>query len=238
MSKLKLITFNLQNLHNAEFKQFFTRFFEDFDKTGLSTETDPDFKALFDNLKAKIPTLDKASQQIRANEETKKLAQLDRVRDYDMQALRDSIRPYKNAKTEAKQAAYSALKTVLDKYKEVSKDTYEEETSELNSLIATLKGDECKAHVKELSIKNFIDELETSNNQFNELFSHRSFQVLQKETFNIRTLRREIGEVYQSLCNYVLTLANIKQDEFYKKVLDVINNSRKYYADVLSRRKQ
>ncbi len=238
MSKLKLITFNLQNLHNAEFKQFFTRFFEDFDKTGLSTETDPDFKALFDNLKAKIPTLDKASQQIRANEETKKLAQLDRVRDYDMQALRDSIRPYKNAKTEAKQAAYSALKTVLDKYKEVTKDTYEEETSELATLIATLRSEENKKHVGELSIKNFIDELETSNNQFNELFSHRSFQVLQKETFSIRTLRKEISEIYQSLCNYVVTLANIKQDEFYKKVLDVINNSRKYYADVLSRRKQ
>ena len=238
MNKLKLITFNLQNLHNAEFKQFFNRFFEDFDKTGLSTETDPDFKTLFDNLKAKIPVLDKASQQIRANEETKKLAQIDRVRDYDMQALRDSIRPYKNAKTEAKQKAYSALKIVSDKYKEVTKDTYEEETSELATLIATLRSEENKKHVGELSIKNFIDELETSNNQFNELFSHRSFQVLQKETFSIRTLRKEIGEIYQSLCNYVVTLANIKQDEFYKKVLDVINNSRKYYADVLSRRKQ
>ena len=47
MKKEKLINLDLARLHNAEFKQFLVRFFEDFGKTDLKLETDADFKVLF-----------------------------------------------------------------------------------------------------------------------------------------------------------------------------------------------
>ena len=36
--------------------------------------------------------------------------------------------------------------------------------------------------------------------------------------------------------NDTVALANVKTDPFYKEVLTVINNSRKYFSDVLARR--
>ena len=42
---------------------------------------------------------------------------------------------------------------------------------------------------------------------------------------------------YQQLSDYVAILAQLKEDAIYQKTLSVLNNSRKYYADVLARRK-
>ena len=41
---------------------------------------------------------------------------------------------------------------------------------------------------------------------------------------------------YNTLANYIVALANVKTDPFYKDTLAVINNSRKYFSDVLARR--
>ena len=109
MKKEKLINLDLARLHNAEFKQFLVRFFEDFGKTDLKLETDADFKVLFEKLKGKIPSYEKGLERIRSSEETKKLAELDHARDTDMRALRLSIRPYKYAKTDDKKKAYRPL---------------------------------------------------------------------------------------------------------------------------------
>lgn len=237
MKKEKLINLDLARLHNAEFKQFLVRFFEDFGKTDLKLETDADFKVLFEKLKGKIPSYEKGLERIRSSEETKKLAELDHARDTDMRALRLSIRPYKYAKTDDKKKAFETLKRLIDPYKDVSKKTYEEETSNLTTLITQLKAEPYVNAVKTLQIKEFVSELEKSNKAFDELFSHRSFQTLQKEAYHIRPLRKELSDDYRNMVNYIVTLSGVKQDEFYKKTLEVINNSRKYYADVIARRK-
>ncbi len=154
-----------------------------------------------------------------------------------MQALKDSIKPYRNAKTEAKQKAYHAIKLVLDGYKDVIKDTYEEETNRVKTLISTLKSAQYQAQVETLKIGEFLGELETSNTAFNELFSHRSLKDLQKEVYSVKGLRKELTDIYQKLSAYINANAQVKSDEFFVKTLEVLNNSRKYYADVLARRK-
>lgn len=82
-----------------------------------------------------------------------------------------------------------------------------------------------------------IFELETSNTAFNELFSHRSLKDLQKEVYSVKGLRKELTDIYQKLSAYINANAQVKPDEFFVKTLEVLNNSRKYYADVLARRK-
>ena len=133
MNKNTLVKPDLSKMHNAEFSQFLTRFFEDFAGSGIALDTDTTFKSLYESLKTKVTTYDKALEQVRGKEESKKISELDKVRDADMQALKDSIKPYRNAKTEAKQKAYHAIKLVLDNYKDVTKDTYEEEIRYLSS---------------------------------------------------------------------------------------------------------
>lgn len=234
MNAQKLISLDLQSLHQPEFGQFIIRFFEDFEKTALPTDVDVDLKLLFDYLKAQIPTYNKALEQIRANEESKKIAELDRIRDADVQALKDSIKPYRAAKNTAQKDAYIALKIVLDAYKNIFKEGYEKQTNQINNLVSTLQSDKYSSHVAVLKVGVFVEELDKSNKAFNNLFAHRSFLNLQKETYNIRELRKDMTTVYRKMAKYIEVLADVKQDDYYKKVLDVVNNSRKYYADVLA----
>lgn len=234
MEKLKLVKLDIHHLQNAEFGQFINRFLEDFQKAGLSEDTDADFKQMLEQLKTEIPTYQKALEKVSFSEESKKISQLDRVRDNDLQALRDSIKPYRYAKTDDKKNAFGTLKAVLDQYKEVTKEPYEAETIKIGTLLSTLKNADNVPLLALLKITEFVDELEKSNKEFNDVFANRSLHTLQKESFDAKTLRKNLMDIYRKLCGYILTLANIKQDEYYKKVLETINNSRKYYTDMLS----
>lgn len=236
MEKLKLTPLYTQGLHHAEFGQFIIRLYEDFDKTSLDIAFDADFKTMFDALQSKITTYNKALEQIRASEESKKIAEADRNRDADIQALKDSIKPYRNAKNETEKNAYTAIKIVLDQYKGIENNAYEEETIKINTLVTKLQSSDYTAYITALGISKFITQLSASNTAFNDLFAHRSYQTSQKETYDVKALRKVMTAEYNTLANYIVALANVKTDPFYKEVLTVINNSRKYFSDVLARR--
>ena len=236
MEKLKITPLDVAKLHHAEFGQFIIRLIEDFGKTSLDANTDADFKAMYDGLQAQIPTYNSALEQIRASEESKKIAEADQVRDSDVQALKDSIKPYRSAKTQAEKDAYTAVKIVLDQFKGVETNSYEEETNKLNLLTTKLLSADYSAALTTLGIKKFVEHLLASNTAFNDLFAHRSYQTSQKVTYNVKALRKTMLDDYSKMINYIVAMANVKSDAFYKSVLDVINNSRKYFSDVLARR--
>ncbi|MCU7616398.1 DUF6261 family protein [Chryseobacterium sp. PBS4-4] len=232
-----LISLDHAKLHHAEFGQLIVRFFEDFGISGLDQNADPDFKKLFDVLQAQIPTYNNALNQIRANEESQKIAELDQERDADLQSLRDGLKPYKNAKTQAEKDAYNALKILINEYKGVEDDTYEEETNKLNSLVNRLLSSDYSSHVATLGIVKFINHLADSNTAFNDLFSHRSYEVSQKVSYDVKTLRKNLREDYNTMTNYISTLAHVKEDSYYKDILTIINNGRNYFSNVVVSRR-
>ena len=236
MKKAKLTPIYLQGLHHAEFGQFIDRFINDFSEANLDLNTDTDFKTIFEGLKAKTPAYNKALMQIRENENTKKIAELDKERDNEFQALKDSIKPYRNAKKDPQIKAYNTLKILLDEYKNIATLSYEEETKKIGSLLSSLKSEDYQPHITTLKIEEFTSELEKSNTAFNTLFGERSAQNIGKESYDTKALRKEITDIYRKLTNYIIALVEIKTDSFYRKTLEVINNSRKYYADTLAKR--
>lgn len=236
MKKAKLTPIYLQGLHHAEFGQFIDRFINDFSEANLDLNTDTDFKTIFEGLKAKTPAYNKALMQIRENENTKKIAELDKERDNDFQALKDSIKPYRNAKKDPQIKAYNTLKILLDEYKNIATLSYEEETKKIGSLLSSLKSEDYQPHITTLKIEEFISELEKSNTAFNTLFGERSAQNIGKESYDTKVLRKEITDIYRKLTNYIIAVVEIKTNPFYRKTLEVINNSRKYYADTLAKR--
>ena len=237
MENQKLSPLHYASLHHAEFAQFIIRFYEDFTKTSLNAATDSDFKLMFDALQAQIPNYNAALEQIRASEESVKIADADRVRDADFQALKDSVKPFRNAKTQEEKDAYNAVKIVLDQFKDVQDNSYEEETNRLNTLLTKLQSADISGAVAVLGITKFINHLADSNTAFNNLFAHRSFQTSQKVSYDVKALRQKLTNDYRKMANYITTLAGIKTDPFYADTLSVLNNSRKYFSDVLAKRK-
>lgn len=236
MEKQKLVPLHILRLHHAEFGQFIVRFFEDFSQTSLDANTDEDFKRMFDALQTQIPGYNSALDQIQASEESAKIAEADKARDLDVQALKDSIKPYRNAKTQTEKDAYISIKILLDQYKGVEDTSYEEETNKLNLLVAKLQSSEYSSYVATLGIAKFVNHLSDSNTAFNALFSHRSYQNSQKQTYDVKALRKSLTEDYKQMANYIAMLANVKTDVFYKDVLTIINNGRKYFSDLLAKR--
>lgn len=236
MEKVNLQKLEVSRLQNVEFGQLLTRLFDDIAKSEIDLSGDEAIKRVLNGLKEKLITYDKALEQTYYNEESKNLAKLDKVRDDDMKALRASIKPYRTAKTEAQKNAYHNLSMLFSTYKDVETQAYETQTKRLNTLLSLLKSEKYVNDVSVLKILPFVEELEKSSSEFDTVFSKRSHMNLEKPTYNIKSMKKEMTEDYRKVCNYVFASAEMKQEEFYIKMLDVVNNSRKYFSDVLSRR--
>lgn len=236
MKKYKLNKLEVSRLHNAEFAQFLIRFFEDFDKSNISLDKDIDFKNKFEALNNDLPAFNRTLNQVRAKEESKQLAIMDKHRSDDMKAFRDALNAYKNSRNENYKKAYTVLNNVIFQYKKVESNNYEEQTILINSLINKFKEEECSKYIYILKLKEFLDTLEKSNIDFNELFSHRSYNSSKKMSVNVLDLRRKMTSQYKVLADYILALANVKESEYYVSILAIINNIRNYYADILARR--
>ncbi|MFP3590535.1 DUF6261 family protein [Chryseobacterium sp. SIMBA_038] len=233
----KLSPVDLQRLHHAEFGQFIVRFLEDFNSSSLDANTDTDFKKMFDAIQTQIPIYNSSLDQIRGSEETTKIAAADAVRDADLQALRDAVRPYRNAKTQTEKDAYVTIKLLLNQYKNVQHASYEEETNRLTTLVGKLLSSEYSSAVSSLGIVKFTNHLSDSNATFNTIFSSRFSGNFQKQNFDVKALRKVLTHDYKQMANYIVTLANVKEDPFYTDLLAILNNGRNYFSKtVLARR--
>lgn len=227
----------MNGLQNAEFGQLIVRFFEDLNTKSLDINVDPDLKRLYEALQDQLPAYNAALDQIRASEESEQIFKLDKIRDRDIQSLRDSLKPYRNAKTQTETDAYNAIRLLISEYKGVEDDSYESETNRLNSLIGRLQSPEFYNSALTLGIEKFIMNLAASNTDFNQLFAQRSFKTSQKVVADVKALRKTLASDYKTMINYIAAMASVKEDTYYKDILTIINNGRSYFSNVvLSRR--
>ena len=237
MPIIKLVNVQVSSLRHAEFSQFIVRFLDDLKKENLDFKKEEVLTALVEKIEKALPAFQASLGQIRANEKSALLNEADGLRDTDLQALRDSIKPYRASKREAEKTAYNHLKVLFDTYKDAHKKHYEEETALISNLLEKLSSEKYKSQLETLGISKFVDNLKESHQAFETLFASRSQDKLQAVSFDVKKLRKEVSTPYQQLSDYVSILTQVKDDELYKRFLSVLNNSRKHYADTLARRK-
>ncbi|MDO4775401.1 MAG: DUF6261 family protein [Aerococcaceae bacterium] len=226
---------NLRRLHHAEFQQLLTRMLEDFKSANLKSKDD-DFTRLLNTIKTKVTTLQSALEQVRASERSQNIQELDTGRDRAFQALANSFKPYRYSTVANEKAAYIALNLLFKQYKRLTHKNYEEETALINSLLSKLNSAEYQDDVTALGISKFVTVLSSAQTAFEAQFNARSKENLGRTFYNVKELRHTLTEDYQVFIDYVGVLALVKSDPFYKNAIGVINNSRKYYADVIARR--
>ncbi|GET45654.1 DUF6261 family protein [Capnocytophaga felis] len=237
MRNSNLIALDISKLYNAELAQLVTRFLDDFLKSNLDLEKDSDFKRLLESLRSQLPTFNAASDQIRGSSESSKIKKADYDRGVAFKSLKSALQAYQNTKEANEKDAYEALNLIISEYKGISRNSYEVQTNRLANLVERLQSSAYKNHVKELFIEKFVTRLLNANTHFDELFARRSFEISQRQNYDTKSLRKSILEDYRKLVNYVAAIAEVREDSFYKDTLTIINNSRKYFADIiLSRR--
>ena len=75
-----------------------------------------------------------------------------------------------------------------------------------------------------------------TNAAFKNLFGGRIVTTAMTESFDMKTIRAELQEIYYDFNDYVLAMAKAIDNPLFPAALNLLNTARKYYADQLARR--
>lgn len=228
---------NVARLTHLEAGQLIKTSIKDLETAAINTATDIHINSYVNQMIANSAEFDKGLIQIKKNQETEELARLDQVRDLSLTAFNRQLKVYELSINPAFVAAYKAVTIVVQKYKNLGTLNYEAESNGIDNVIADFTSSAYASHIATLNMGAFVDGITVANNDFKTLFSKRSTDISATEVFNIKLIRKAAFANYTNYTQYVLSLARVDTgDDYYKNILNIINQTRKYYSDLLAKR--
>jgi Family of unknown function (DUF6261) len=180
---------------------------------------------------------DKAMLQIQKSDETAKIVAADALRDNALIAFQRLLTVFEVSENEAEVLAFTSLNTLLKTYNGIQRWNLEEETNGIDNLVNDLNNAKYLPSVTLLNMSNYVSRIVSKNEAFKIVFAGRTQEIAIKEVFDTKALRFAAKNTYVDMIEYVLSMAKAKNTEEFNKALDVINVVRKYYADLLAKRK-
>lgn len=230
-----LVILSLTRLTILEFGQHIKTVIQNILKLGNTT--DAVFVQYLTKIKAGLDEYDKAMLQIRKSDETIKIVAADDKRDRSISAMQRQLSVYELSENEDEVEAFRSLNTLFKVYKGLKNWNFEEESNGIDNLIADLNNSKYQPLVVDLNMTAFVTRLTTNNNAFKTLFDNRIQEVADKVVYDTKVLRRNLTNDYADMNEYVVAMSKAKNNDEFNKSLDVINAVRKYYADLLAKRK-
>lgn len=235
MKQLQVLS--LTRLSVLEFGQHIKTVLENIRLLGKDLISDKVLADYLRALNAEMAEYDKAMLQITKSDETAKIAAADKRRDDAVSTLVRQLSVYEFTENAAEYDAYQSLTTVFNTYKGLQRWNLEEETNGIENLLADLADSKYGPYMELLRMQAYAERLATHNTAFKTLFANRVQEVSAKDTYDVPALRRQLKELYDDMTAYVLIMAKAQNAEQHNKCLDVINTVRKYYHDLLAKRK-
>ncbi|MFT3740543.1 MAG: DUF6261 family protein [Breznakibacter sp.] len=235
--KNKLTSLDLSSLTHLEAGELANRHLSDLGTIASQMQAETVYLNYLTNLQTAATGFQRALKKIQGNGATPKIVQADDGRDLSLRALRKAVSAatYSDSADEA-EAAYQ-IKLVLKTYKNIELLGYEAESMAIDKLLAELDKGAYAQSIATLSLQRHLVRLRNANETFKNLFGDRMTTSAMQETFDARTLRHALQAVYREFALYVQAMANASQGGAYEQALNLINTARKYYADMLARRK-
>lgn len=231
----ELQSLSLTRLTNLEFGQHTKSVLNGI--TTLNNATDEGFTNYLAQLATNIDNYDRAMIQVQKSDETDKIVHADQLRDKAVTALGRYLRVFELSENEDEVLAYKSLNTLLKTYKGIQTWNFEEESNGIDNLLNDLNEGKYLASVTLLNMTSYVSRITTRNNDFKTLFAGRTQEVASKEVFDVKKLRSDLKTTYTDLADYVLSMSKSKNTAEFNKALDLINTVRKYYSDLLAKRK-
>ncbi len=232
---MKLYPISLSRLQILESGQFITNLITDYTTSNLDPAADAEYKSQYEALKTLSTPYNAALNQIKAQKETEELVNLDTLRDQSLSTIRRAVSVFEFSRDAAEVSAYKELVIILRKYSDIERANYPAETLGIDKVVAEIRGAKDNP-MDVLQLKKHVDLLEEDNAAFKAKFAERSSDVISTVSYDVKTMRKEIFEVYNTLAAYVALMAKIKNDAYFSDTLKVFNYSREYFADILARR--
>lgn len=234
---MQLHKFSFPRLTHLEAGQFIKTTLKDLQTGGVKTTTDPNINAYVVKLTADSVLLDKGMLQIQKNQETEAIAALDFARDNTIIMFQRQLSVYELSLVPAQIVAFKAVKIVVNNYKNLTDLNYEAESNGIDNFLADLASADYAAHVTTLTLAPFITNIKTANEAFKLKFSRRNIGISTTEVIDVKAVRKIAFINYSSFADYVLALAKVTTaNTYYKDILNIVNQSRSYYSDLLAKR--
>ena len=234
---MELHKLNHARLTHLEAGQLIKSSIKDLETAGINPATDPHINSYVNQMITDSALLDNGLLQIKKNQETDQIAHLDRLRDLSLSAFNRQLKVYELSINPAFVTAYKAITIVVKNYKNLATLNYEAESNGIDNLIADFNSPAYAPHIATLNMGAFAASIAEANDDFKALFSKRTTDISFTEVFNIKQIRKDAFANYANYTQYVLSLARVNTgDAYYTNLLNIINQTRKYYSDLLAKR--
>ena len=233
-----LVTISLTRLTSLEFGQFISSTVSEIILvTAANPIKDDIFTKYLTDLGVKSTLLDKAVMQIRKNDETAKIAAQDVRRDHAVTTAHRANSVFEFTDDPDEHNAYLSVETVFITYKGIQDWDLPEETKGIEKMVTELTDEKHASFVELLGLTKHINKMQAENQALKSLFEGRSVGEAGKEVLDAKSIRKDTRILYEDMASYVLSIAKGSKQQEFINVLNVLNNIRKYYSDMLAKRK-
>lgn len=233
----KLVPLTMSRLQNLEVGQHVKSVLKGIDDLGSGLVTDSVLQQYLAKIAEASQLYDKALLKTTKSDETLKISNADMERDKAITAFQRQLSVYELSEDDTELDAYTSLNTLMKTYKNIQRWNLEEESNGIDNLIEDLSAGKYTAHIATLHMQNLQDRVKSTNEKFKTVFTTRTNESVHTEYYDTKALREDLTLKYQVMTEYVLNLSIAHDSDTFNKPLDVINVVRKYYADLIAKRK-
>lgn len=223
-------------LTNMEAGQLVKRHLNDLSTIDPTLMTDAPFNTYIQELTVFADNYEKALAQVRKNEETEKIVKADDNRDKAGSAFGAALKLYSLSDDPIEVETSRSLSILFNSFKNLTSLNYEAESLAIDKLIGELHSPNYSPKVSQLQMDRYVIRLLNANEAFKALFSNRMVTTAMTETYDLKSIRKEMLKKYSEFCIYVLAMARALNTPLFTSALNLLNTARKYYSDLLARR--
>lgn len=223
-----------RRLKNAQHFAFIQAFITALQQSGMTAQK---IQALLTQLTQAFAVEDRYYMQVRASEIVAQREAADQLRDRFYTRLHRLIQAWAGSGMEALDAAATALEKVFNLYRVKVNAQMDEETGQLENLIADLSTQQMQAHLTTINGQYLFQQMKQGHDDVKSLRLEQGIETSQKELGALAAARRQCDTLYDQMTQLIESFALVADDPTpYETFIRQWNGTVKLYQDMLDRK--
>ncbi|MBK6284831.1 MAG: hypothetical protein IPF54_21305 [Draconibacterium sp.] len=218
-------------LTNMEAGQLMIRHQNDLNTIDPALRTDVPYNSYMERIGIKTELYFAALAQVQKNEETEKILLADKARDKAVSSFNLALKLHASAEDPTEVEASRSLRILFDTFKNIAKLNYEAESLAIDKLVNDLNSEAYSEKIAYLHMNKYVTRLSETNDIFKNLFGGRMVGTAMTESYDMKTIRKEMQVLYTDFVEYVFAMAKATESQLFITALNLLNAARKYYND-------
>jgi hypothetical protein len=235
--KYQISNLNLIHLNNVEFCALMNRNLSDINQMTAHLITDPILTSYLKRLHDQKEEYLRSILNARKHSLTDQIAEDNKARNGAFRLLRKAVKLASESMITDERLSGEELVILMKSYHNIDYVNYAAKSYSIANLLDQLTNSTYAPHVSKLNLDRYVGHLQATNDAFEQHHHSRASDMAITENQDTRALRLQLGDFYREVTIYVQALANATDHEQYVKTIALINGGRKYFSDMLARRR-